>query len=150
LAGTDLAPYLRLAASLTSFADATSGLRPEVLEIVKGLSGDEAGPRKAAVARAEDATVEDQGDVGRELARVVRTDPGRQSPVGTAISEMDGESPLVSEFISGLHDFDAHQVEPDLVIRLKGVPGGAELIQVWLSTGNLTQVATKAASGQKA
>lgn len=150
LAGTDLAPYLRLAASLNSFADATSGLRPEVLEIVKGLSGDEAGPRKEAVAKAENATVEDQGDVGRELARIVRTDPGRQSSVGTAISEIDGESPVVSEFISGLQDFDSHQVEPDLVIRLKDVPGGADLIQAWVSTGNLTPVAAKAAGGQKA
>jgi hypothetical protein len=150
VAGTDLAPYLRLAASLTSFADATSGLRPEILEIVKKLSGDEVGPRKEAVEKAENANSEDQGDIGRELARIVGADPGRQSSVGTAVSEVDGESLLVSEFISGLQNFDAHQVEPDLVIRLKDIPGGSDLIQSWKATGNLTSVAAKAADGQSA
>ena len=145
LAGEQLGPYLRLAASLQSRAGARSQLRSELRDIVGGLLSEAASAQKTAITEWEALGASGQLAVAREMVRDIVADPRRQANAGRALQALGAIPPSAQELIAGLAELAPADVEPSLVIPIAPLPGGHELIRRWLQSGELAEMLTKAA-----
>ncbi len=146
LAGEQLGPYLRLAASLQSRAGARSQLRSELRDIVGGLLSDVASTQKKATTDWEALGATDQLAVAREMVRDIVAEPRRQANAGRALQALGATPAPAQELIAGLGEMAPRDVEASLVISIAALPGGHDLVRRWLESGELTQMSTRAAA----
>jgi hypothetical protein len=145
LAEVNLGPYLRLAASLTSKAGPRSQLRSDLRVLLDPMIGGETGPRQKALKQAVKLPPEDRIELGREMARELVANPSRQEDIAPALSELGSDEQVGREIVARLADLSARSVQPDLVIRIRDLPGADELITGWVESGNLSEIAKNTA-----
>lgn len=149
LAGEELDPYLRLAASLRSLTAPGSGLRSDLRELLDDLKADAQNTRKAARKRMIGLGAEDRLLVARELTEIVRTEPDNQDRAAEAIQELMADETTGEEILRRLDELDAASVTPGLMVRLTQgsarKPEALALVARWRDSGRLGEVAQAAA-----
>lgn len=144
LAGDDLGPYLRLAASLRSFAAPGSGLRSELRDLLQQLRGETQNARKSARKRMMALGSEDRLLVARELTEIVRTEPDAQDRVAEALQQLMDDEAAGAEILRRLEELDAASVTPGLIVRItqpEALKSDAlALVGRWRDSGRLADV----------
>jgi hypothetical protein len=150
LSGTDIEPYLRLAASLRSLAAPGSGLRKDLRDLLSELKLESQTARKGARKRMLALGSEDQILVARELIEVVRTEPDSQDRVAEALQELLADATLGAEIIRGLDELAPASVSPGLIVRItQDHPlrdQAVALVQRWRDSGRLGEIAAGTAT----
>lgn len=119
LAGIELGPYLRLAASLMSIPTAGPGLRPDLRKALDDLISQSAAARKDAQERSAALPVDDRIELARHVTATLLMQPGRQSELGESIARLaNGEESVAEEAAARLRGLDTKAIEPALCIRL--------------------------------
>ena len=149
LAGEELGPYLRLAASLRSLSSPGGQLRSELRKLLKELTASTQTKRKAARKQLEKLSPEDRMEMSRALCEIARTEPAQQDSAAESLEELIQDDALAAEIILRLGEIDAAAVRPGLIVRISGDgPAKAEAIglaQRWLASGRLPEVSQGAA-----
>jgi len=150
LAGEDLGPYLRLAASLRSLAAPGSGLRIELRDLLQELRADAQTTRKSARKRMMALGAEDRLTVARELTETARTEPDVQDRVAEAFQELMDDEAAGTEILRRLEELDAASVTPGLIVRItqsrKLMTGALALVARWRDSGRLPEIAAATAN----
>ena len=150
LAGEDVGPYLRLAASLRSLAPPGSGLPPHLRELLDELRAEAQTARKAARKQMLALGAEDRLLVARELTEIVRTEPDSQDRLGEALQDMLQDQATGEEILRRLEDLDPATVVPGLLVRIsRDGPVKAQALQLierWRDTGRMAEIAGAAAT----
>jgi len=119
LAGVDLEPYLRLAASLHHVAAGAVALRADLRELADELFSSGAAAREKAQKAASERLLDDRIDLVRDLVPRLREEPQRQGDYGESIGVLARTSAEVgTEAANLLREFNASLVRPALPIRL--------------------------------
>lgn len=154
LSGTDVGPYLRLAASLTRIPGGASAIRDDLRDLLVALAGDAQAARVAAQRTATGLPVDDRRVLAQHLADALMIDPGRQQPLADSLAALAySDAAVADDVASHLAQFDPGRVEPALPVFL--VREGADvpaplraLVESWAASGRLAPDAQQAAQGQ--
>lgn len=149
LAGEELGPYLRLAASLRSLSSPGGQLRSELRELLKELTATTQTKRKAARKSLAKLGSEDRVEMSRALCEIARTEPDQQDSAAESLEELIQDGALAAEIVLRLGEIDAEAVRPGLIVRISG-DGPAKtdaisLVERWLTSGRLPEVSQAAA-----
>ena len=149
LAGEELGPYLRLAASLRSLSSPGGQLRSELRKLLKELTATTQTKRKAARKSLAKLGSEDRMEMSRALCEIARTEPDQQDSAAESLEELIQDGALAAEIVLRLGEIDAEAVRPGLIVRISG-DGPAKtdaigLVERWLASGRLPEVSQAAA-----
>jgi hypothetical protein len=150
LATMDLAPYLRLAASLASRTQVGAALRSDLQEIIERVLGETATTRNAAIGDAAALQTEDKLTVCRHLISIARSDPDRQDYIARALAKLVEDEPIAVDVATRLRELDASEVSAPLIVRLGGAtshPAMRDTIRTWSESKRLVVIAQAAAEG---
>jgi hypothetical protein len=149
LAGEELGPYLRLAASLRSLSTPGGQLRSELRKLLKELTATTQTKRKAARKSLAKLGSEDRLEMSRALCEIARTEPDQQDSAAESLEELIQDGALAAEIVLRLGEIDAEAVRPGLIVRISGDgPAKADaigLVERWSASGRLPEVSQAAA-----
>jgi hypothetical protein len=151
LSGTDLGPYLRLAASLRALPAPTS-LRSELEALLDRLTSGSPGERKEAQKEAAGHQQEDKVKLARELAGRIVARPAEPTEAAESLGELLKDDPageISSAAAAELGEMDPSKVLPVVVIRLapNDTPSApiCKLLQDWVDSGAMNETSEGAA-----
>jgi hypothetical protein len=149
LAGVDLGPYLRLAASLRRRPGPRSELRPDLADMLDALQSPAIKGRSEAQKRLRELPSGDRIVMAREIVGVMRIEPGAQEHLAETFSELVSDPDLTMELVDGLRRMDPGRVDAGLIIAMGGDHPAAEqmrtIVREWRDGGSLDEIRQNAA-----
>lgn len=119
LSAMDVAPYLRLAASLTRRSSGLNELRADLAEILGDLTDVDDGRRAVAIQTMKKYPAEDQVALTKEIFEVLRAQPDVGQTASDVLVAMLVEMPLAQEHvILGAETLDPTQVDGGVAMAL--------------------------------
>lgn len=149
IAGTDLGPYLRLAASLRRRAGPRSDLRADLADLLEKLATDVMVDRTEAQSKLKELPESDRRVMAREITEMMRTNPDAQEKLTEALDDLLSDAATAPGVVDGLTRIDPSRVEASLIITI----GGGEVIteeirtviRSWRDSDRLQEVAKNTA-----
>jgi hypothetical protein len=149
LSPIDLAPYLRLAASLRRRAGPRSDLRADLADLLEKLSVASLVERGEAQRRLKELPEPDRRVMAREITEALRTNPEAQENLIETLDDLLRDEATAPEIVDGLKRLDASRVDAGLVVTITGDEVVSDPIQAivrdWIASGRLQEVAHNAA-----
>jgi hypothetical protein len=118
LAGTELQPYLELAASLGQMTFTGTGLRADLQELLGRLTSIADAPRKAAAAEARDLPIEDRQLLVGGVVDAIRAQPNRQDILSEARNLVGTDDEVARVLVERLRGIDPSRIEASTPIWL--------------------------------
>ena len=152
LGDVELAPYLRLAASLRRRSGPRSELRADLRDLLDALAAEGTAEREEALERLDGLADSDKRLMAHGLTDAIRRDPSVQEPLSESVKQLlrSGSSGVVADLGIGLRRIDASRVEPALILSLEheDQPIPEEIrgaIKGWNDSGDLSGISQNAA-----
>jgi GTPase SAR1 family protein len=149
VAGMDLGPYLRLAASLRRQSGPRSDLRADLADLLDKLSTGAMVDRTQAQTKLSELQEEDRKVMAREIAEALRTNPEAQENLAETLESLLKDTVTAPVIVDGLKRLEASRVDAALAASITGdddlnaVVG--DVVRAWISTGNMQDIAQNAA-----
>jgi hypothetical protein len=119
LSAMDVAPYLRLAASLTRRASGLNELRADLAEILGDLTDADDGRRAIAIQTMKKYPAEDQVALTKEIFEVLRAQPDAGENVGDVLVAILVEMPFAQEHVVlGAETLDPTRIDGSVAVAL--------------------------------
>lgn len=149
LAGTDLGPYLRLAASLRRRSGLRGDLRADLAELLEQLATGSTADRSRAQKRLKELPESDRRVMSREITERMRTNPDSQEHLAEALDDLLADPAACADVLDGLRRLDPSRVDAALIITI-GADGVISddirgLVRGWRESQRLQDIAQNAA-----